>query len=41
VHTVLGAGSLDSPSAVALDSAGDLFVADMAVGSGTYRFISA
>jgi hypothetical protein len=28
VHTVVGAGTLDSPSAVALDSAGDLFVAD-------------
>jgi hypothetical protein len=28
VHTVVGAGALDSPSAVALDSAGDLFVAD-------------
>ena len=27
-HTVLGAGMLASPSAVALDSAGDLFVAD-------------
>jgi hypothetical protein len=28
VHTVVGAGTLTSPSAVALDSAGDLFVAD-------------
>lgn len=28
VRTVLGPGTLDSPEAVALDSAGDVFVAD-------------
>ena len=28
VHTVLGAGTLDAPGAIALDAAGDLFVAD-------------